>query len=448
MSNRHTVNRWYKALRTLRLLEQHHQKLAELLKFRPSLATESCPTASQAIPSPTLASEHPSQNLSNARDGSPYHHIPPPIQLPHRDLSSSIASNLASARGIPSNRQRRSIQPLPVVSPQHAEGRVLNPSRKTRQADSEVNNTLGVEKDKTHSALQSTVSPAQVPLPELTSKHAKEDTQSPSRNDEPFQRFYATFEGLLSKLSAPLAFAGLPLSQDEVPIRSSLTSKQKNEERVTADPDVSQLFSKAALKAVRDEHGPGGGGFGGAESFYVVPTTGGTVSYAGILSRAEREARLAAIDEDPGDDDFVDARETPQPISPGLRRRDNRPKGKTMEELLLENKTLRLYVDDISKRLQTFEMGAQSSSMALHMSMRALQSPTASGAGHGGPNQEERLKALEEQVANSQTEFEKLKKENEKLKAILGRYRDKWEKLKQGARGRIDVTGKDDGRKE
>ena len=284
------------------------------------------------------------------------------------------------------------------------------------------------------------------PLPEANANSTKDSSRSANRSDEPFQRFYATFEGLLSKLSAPLAFAGLPLGQEEGPVHVPQIIKPKPEERATADPDMTQIFSKAALKAVRDEHSPGGGGSGGAESFYVVPTTGGTVSYAGILSRAEREARVVAAKQDLEDDDFVDARENPQPASPGTRRRDNRPIGKTMEELELENKTLRLYVDDISKRLQTFEMGAQSSSMALHMSMRALQSPSASAAGSSLPVHGERLKAMEEQIASSQTEIEKLKKENDRLKGILVRYREKWEKLKQGARGRIDSTGKEDGR--
>ena len=282
--------------------------------------------------------------------------------------------------------------------------------------------------------------------------------QAQPTSEDPFSRFYATFEGLLSKLSAPLAFAGLPLTPEE-PLKPDVKPETfKNSARPSADPDVNRLFSKAALRALRGEHGTGGN-LGGGESFYVVPTTGGTISYAGILSRAEREAKSAVGDE-VGDDEFVDARETPQITSslPSLKRKSYKSGSKTMEELELENEALRALADDLSIRLHRFEMGAQNSSMALAMSMRALQSPSTSiAAAHPHPhashasngptptrNSSDRFKELEEQMLTTAKEKEKLKRENEKLKSVVERYREKWEKLKDGARERMAgaaVTG-------
>lgn len=228
--------------------------------------------------------------------------------------------------------------------------------------------------------------------------------------DEPFQRFYSTFEALLSKLSAPLAFAGLPLRSDEPALPETQPHKAEDRVEAVVEPDVTKIFSKAALRAVKEESG--GYGFGGAESFYVVPTTGGTISYAGILSRAER----ARLENDDHADEFVDARETP--VSPSLKRNT-----KTMEELQLENQALRALSDQLSKRLHMWEVNAQSSSMALQQSLRAM----------GG---DEKLKELEEQTKAGRKEMERMKKENEKLRGVVARYRDKWEKLKQGARDR------------
>ncbi len=252
-------------------------------------------------------------------------------------------------------------------------------------------------------------------------------------------------------MSAPLAFAGLPLRPEETAAPLSPTKTDHQHEKATVaenEPDVTRLFSKAALRAMRDEHGVGGGGFGGAESFYVVPTTGGTISYAGILSRAEQEARLQGLvpdSKEPGEDEFVDARETPQPASPGLKKRP--PKGtKTMEELQLENSALKHLSDTLSRRLQMWEVNAQSSSLALQQSLRTLPrsgSPAPSEAG-GTARNDEAVRELEEQVRVMQRDMEKMGRENEKLKGVVVRYRERWEKLKEGARVRREGTERTD----
>lgn len=312
-------------------------------------------------------------------------------------------------------------------------------------------------------------------IPPDSPEHVRQMGRTPS-TEEPFQRFYSTFEGLISKLSAPLAFAGLPLGSegaqtDSAHRKSSADTKldrhhaTPNRSSLSAEPDINRLYSRSALRAIRDSSGGNGNT---AESFYVVPTTGGTVSYAGILNRAEREARRTSFEE--AEEDFVDARETPP--SPELRHSVSAAKGgklgrgndkftslqnpKTMEELQMENQALKHLSDTLSKRLHMWEVNAQSSSMALQQSLKAMhhQHNTTSPEQHpqhpptvptpiaplsrteSNADHEQRIKELEDMIHRSEAELKKVGHENEKLKTTIGRYRERWEKLKEGAKTR------------
>lgn len=196
------------------------------------------------------------------------------------------------------------------------------------------------------------------------------------------------------------------------------------------------------------------------------------MSYAGILTRAEKEARRNSFED--GDDDFVDARETPS--SPEIRqslgaansrsmRRGAVDKltslqnPKTMEELQMENQALKHLSDTLSKRVHMWEVNAQSSSMALQQSLKAMHhinagSPEQLAQGATSPvaelsvapDTDGRVKELEDIVRRSERELERVGRENEKLKNVLARYRDRWEKLKEGAKtrraeGRAGVDG-------
>ena len=207
-----------------------------------------------------------------------------------------------------------------------------------------------------------------------------------------------------------------------------------------------------------------------------MPTAGGTVSYARILSFAEKEKRRLAASlhsentdlfSNPDEEEnFVDARETPLAVSPKLSRGSSM-KSKHMgekelmnkvEELGIENKSLKDCIDKLAKRLQAFEMSAQQSSMALQESMRLVRdmspvrerehkSPVLSpisqqrreNSDEGGPSDDtlqRRILDLEEHASVSGKEIERLNKENEKLKSVVARYRERWEKLKEGAKTR------------
>jgi hypothetical protein len=449
------------ALRTLKLLEQHHQRLSELLRY----PSENPPAVGSADPEVQNVSEKPistsaavaelraSKSDLGLRSSSTLR-TPPSLQhprrLPPRDLSSSIASNLASARGIRANYTR---QPLsPSVSSQQAPGTLETLPRRDGK------------RTKVPASIPEHFTPSWIPPTPVTQKsELKEAPPAPeqaatSGNDEGFSRFYNTFENILSKLSAPLAFAGLPLISEEgpalpttEPAPASKRRISKSKERTNSDPDLTKYISRAALRAsTRDGHS-------GNDSFYVVPSTGHTVSYAHILSFDQKEKRRLAASMhsenaemfvDPEEDDFVDAHETPMPPSPSVSRRSfgggkritSRDVENKVEELETENKSLKVCIDKLTTRLHAFEMSSQQNTFALQESMRLMRDSSPARPDIPGRSSDEALKRkvleLEEHLALSNQEMERLGKENEKLKSVVARYRDRWEKLKEGAKTR------------
>ncbi|CZT52093.1 uncharacterized protein RSE6_13344 [Rhynchosporium secalis] len=464
------------ALRTLRLLEQHHQRLSELLRY----PSEHPPTTTTTEPEVQVVSKKPlstsaavaelraSKSDLGPRSSSPLRNPPSlqhPRRLPPRDLSSSIASNLASARGIRANYTR---QPLsPSVSTQQAAGGLEALPRKDGK------------RSKVSDSIPENSQPSWVPPAVVSPKKAEQNAaESTTANDEGFSRFYNTFESILSKLSAPLAFAGLPLiseEQESAPeVAKGAKTRPTSKERATPESDLTKFISRAALRASARE------GQSGNDSFYIVPTAGGTIPYAAIVSYSEKEKRRLAASmhsenndlfANPnhntsfdGDDDFVDAREsfTPMPASRTLvrgssRKISTRETEHKVEELDMENKSLKDCIDKLSKRLHAFEMSAQQNTTALQESIRltrnmsparesSFSSPISGRNPNGAAENEDmkrRVLELEQHVALGGKEIERLGKDNEKLKAIIARYRDRWEKLKEGAKTRRDGAGKE-----
>ena len=106
------------ALRTLRLLEEHHRRLAELLK----LPTKQVSQAGEDDENEKENHNEKDQTLSPSNRSQGNKKMPSLAQrkVAARDMSSSIASNLASARGI---RSKYRGQPLsPSVSNDQAPG--------------------------------------------------------------------------------------------------------------------------------------------------------------------------------------------------------------------------------------------------------------------------------------------------------------------------------------
>ncbi|KAL9101248.1 MAG: hypothetical protein Q9163_003481 [Psora crenata] len=453
------------AFRTLKLLEQHHEKLIQIIKFQnahpiPQTSESLSDTKVSALVTPAPPSSSvPPQDAPAPR---PQSHSLPAAHRPQRDVGSSIASNLASARGIPSNRQRRSGQTSsPLLNQQNAEGKILSPPRRSRLASTPAKTTR--ETSISEKAIQQSLPNTNSASGSSPSLKEGDPNPTPSvKTDESFNRFYTTFESLFSKLSAPLAFAGLPLNPDSetntttnqtsAPTQPTPSKRPKPLTRATASPEYSRLFSPAALRAIREE--PGNTNLGAAESFYVVPTTGGTMPYASVLARHGTGEAYAAVSRDSTGlseetDEFVDARETPGPPSPVMARGKIGAVtvgGKTMEELQLENEGLRSLVDELSRRLWQFEISSQMSTAGLHQSIRAGMKQQASVSDDAvaqgdARNMNARLQALEKELVA-------MKKENEKLKGVVVRYRERWEKLKEGAKMRREGTDQGKGKDE
>jgi len=314
-----------------------------------------------------------------------------------RDYTSTIANNLATARGIPNRKELPNSSPMSVTT-------AVAANRQAREEQGTPSRDLPRRLSQKSVDLQS-----KHDLPQ--SSKTEEGALVPARaasSDDGFKRFYSNIVGtVLSSIPAPLVFTSYPLSPGSSSQSKSTSgppgkSRSSDPSRATAKPDeldLSKLISRTALQALKDEQGPTGP-FANTESFYVVPTSGGTVSYAGILSQqhahhhAAQTPHLADVEEEGSDlrgsshEEFVDARDTPYPPSPTAPRhvrKSNKssvttarsiPAGrgaglKTNEELQLENDTLKSLVDKLSKRLMMWEATSQGAYKSLAQSIRA-----------------------------------------------------------------------------
>lgn len=459
------------ALRTLRLLEDHHRKLSELLKAPqdvqvvPVIGNQEVQAEVEKPVSTSAAVAEVRATKATLGTQPAYGRTPPslnsPRRPPSREPSSSIISNLASARNI---RSRHTRQPLsPSVSSLQAPGSL---EVRSRADATKVNIPTAISED------------GRAPGPQFVNQNSqiKSRTRGPLKpstqgleiaagkaDDEGFSKFYHTFENILWKLSAPLAFAGLPLATDDKASshkpENDQVARSSAREHVGSEPDLARYISRAALQASNRD------GQGGTDSFYVVPSTGGTVSYARIASIGDKDKRwpqgpskidgFGTSSDHHDEDDFVDARETPLPRSPAYSRQsslkmpneaqlENR-----LEELGLENRSLKGNIDKLSKRLALFEMSAQKSGSMLQESVRLMRTASPSrqmsfddGLGKMAADEATRTKLidLEERLSSSNKAVEDLGKENEKLKSVITRYRERWEKLKEGAKTRRDAN--------
>lgn len=440
----------------LRLLEQHHKQLAHILK-EPHLK----------VPTNT-ADKRDDDPVSGKSNDAVQSTLQPPRLVKAgrstaRNLSSSIASDLASARGIPGARQKRSIPVSPLISNEHADATLSQQKREQISGNLETNGK---------SSLPSWAPPQALSKP----------VGSTATSNSPFQQFYNRFEGVISTLTAPLAFASLPLAQSsdeakhELQRAPSPESPRKVPSKASTSSvmaDYSQLISDAALRAVRDNNEPGYPK--PHESFLLVPTSGGTISYADITAAnyVDRQVNRQRHRRDLSNtsDDFVDASSQilPQPPIPSLLAAQQsgntadiekwagmvKYQGKTLEELHLENQILRQNSNELAKRLFVFESAAQEARLA--QSIRGMQlSPITTpensrgkmisvSGGHstdGGLRMAQaRIQELEDALRKNDRRLVKREEENAKLKDTLGKYREKWEGLKAGAKARREQAG-------
>ncbi|KAF3767458.1 hypothetical protein M406DRAFT_350569 [Cryphonectria parasitica EP155] len=471
-SNAAKVTSSIEALRTLRLLEQHHQKLSELIKFSVDHPAEHAVTEKDVTEAEEKAGGAQTGGSDTQSDAASGTTSKPPAAVPgltaqrryppSRELSSSIASNLASARGIRGSRHRAP-PAAPSVSNDQAPGNLDATARKDG-SKTRMQHMLDAKSGKPKPSWVPPPQPfsAQGSRPASIDEGAEDEPMTTSGiTEEGFSRFYSTFGNIINRLSAPLAFAGLPLITEEsgtpenaVPESTSQArGKAKSVRDPTEDPDLSRIYSKAALRAVyRDGHS-------GNDSFYVVPTSGHTVSYANILNFDQKEKRRAMAAslhggtadarDDPDEEDFVDAKESQMILSPSTKRRVGKSQTEkelfnVIEELNTENQSLKGMLDKVTKRLHAFEASAQHSRLAMVDSMRLARpgSPLSqSGSAQAADETlRKRNRELEEELAAASKQFETLERDNKHLRRTLEKYREKWEALKAGAKARREAS--------
>lgn len=466
------------ALRTLKLLEEHHRRLAELLNLDPSPPTsqdaivdsgdekagnggggsektDDEKAAGRKDDAGAAAADGAQPGSGKAMTQKPG--LPGQKRIASREMSSSIASNLASARGIRTKTRGRPLSPS--ISNDQGLGNV-EPHPRRGGSRSKMKEIIDQQQQ------PATGKPAWVPPmpsspPKRNEAHLKSQdstisnassaaspTTTAPADDSGYSRFYNTFGSLINKISTPLALAGLPLIQEESTASQTTASpeipspkpspkqpKSRPPLATVVEPDLSKIYSKATMRAISgDSHSA-------ADSFYVVPTSGHTVSYARILSYSEKEKQrqetpLAGNDDE---DDFVDARDGPSAsTSSGAKQRIGRGRTdkeltNTVEELYTENQTLKVSLDKLTKRLHAFEASAQNMAESYRLmrpgSPLATTSSAASASGSKSRESEEEFAALRKQV-------ERLERDNKKMQRTLEKYREKWETLKAGAKAR------------
>ncbi|KAF2735978.1 hypothetical protein EJ04DRAFT_542772 [Polyplosphaeria fusca] len=465
------------ALRILRLLESHHHQLSQLIKEPPRKKEKSSAAASQASDATTTSSP---ASAPVARASSPSNASSPTRVSSRRRLpQSSIASNLAEKRGIPGGARRGTPTSGPVSMTNALATHNEQPSTPVRDL---------LQRQQSQKRDESSRSKEDVTSRKDLSKSTRDRSLPPEDN---FRRFYSAFGGVISAISAPLAFTSLPLNpsppsapEEPEPTPPTKTPSRPLDESRTiksSEPDLAALISKPALQALREDPSGALGPFANNESFYFVPTSGGTLSYANILRdqqqhphHAAQNPHLPSISEGastPGlrgssHEEFVDARENLGPPSPTSSRRPRSTHGpasvvttarsipagrgtgaKTPEEIALENEELRSLIDKQAKRLLMWETSSQSSYSALAQSFRArppnldapsspppLPPPDAAAAAQKVRDLEALLVKQKDRAEALERENEGLVRQNEKNGLVLGRYREQWEKLKAGAR--------------
>ncbi|KAI5259377.1 hypothetical protein E4T42_00187 [Aureobasidium subglaciale] len=359
------------ALRMLSLLEHHHRQLADIIHSKHTIA-KAVQDAHHGDPDTPI----PDTSTSVATPPAVFSSTPPQpttrIHPARRESSPALAKDMATRRGIP----------------QHSSS--LNP-RKSAPSAAPANDP-------------SVSSDRRAPQQPISS----DQTVRSKDQDDGFSRFYSNWTtGPLSRLSSMLAFTALPLTDTPEPDSPTSSRHQKTSARASNDPDVKSLISPAALNALQ-QHGHIGPG----ESFYVIPTSGGTASYANIVTREQRYARRHHLSNISEDDpaEFVDAQETLSPRQPNRGLISVRE-----EELQLENDTLKQALDHVSHRLQAFESHAQDASMAaLTHSVASIRSTAPS---HTSRQSDDDLHA-------AMKEIKRLEHDNAKFRAYYSKLKD------------------------
>ncbi|CAB4475487.1 hypothetical protein RhiirA1_455743 [Rhizophagus irregularis] len=240
-------------------------------------------------------------------------------------------------------------------------------------------------------------------------------------DSDPFNKFWDIVEGLVQKISNPVAFATVPLNGadsqtkfDPNTIQSPLPFRYNTaNENIVDDSKVEEL--NAAMM----------------ESFYIIPKDQRPNSGSRTLGLPQSSSASSAS--------------TPKTPLGSLSSNT-----KSLEEYSIENKQLKAIIDNMSKRMLTYEKAAEENNMLkssilqfkndvqkqakrIKASQEILRSssivkqPSPESSTVGNAYLQRRIKELEE-------ENRLLRSERDKQQELVAKYKDRWEKLKESAK--------------
>lgn len=320
-------------------------------------------------------------------------------------------------------------------------------------------------------------------LPPDGPQSPRDSTTLKPQTEETFSRFYSGLNSLIHRIGSPftasLAFAGLPVGDDA------------NDTRVPPD------FLPKGFRGIDLGHQLPAD-IAGGESFYVVPISGGTMTYAGVVRRENAMGELSIRDHpaesvysssgtsrSAGKGKMSAAQKLPTVDERDYETAKFAGHQKTPEELQLENQTLRKTVEQLTRDMAKWQRksresqnvlqnsimqltknpGSQSGIDILHQVQRSGWLRTDSNergltSGKGGGDVysegrligeielikekcrarerelEDKVKRLEEEVSEYKGELEKTQRENEKLKKLVQKQKERWDQIREGARRR------------
>ncbi|CCX29613.1 hypothetical protein FPQ18DRAFT_386672 [Pyronema domesticum] len=416
----------------------------------------------------------PYSATSSTRSSSRDPKTKPPFagSVPHyparlQKASSSLATNLASARGIPPPSRSQPVSPTT--------------SRRRSGSSKPTQNPLSFLPP----------DPPDVSSPPNGAAVAGTNGVAGGANaaaaddsEASFSKFYSTLNSLIGRIGSPftasLAFTGLPIS-------STPTSPSDS------------VYNDLPETNVLPKNWAGNGG----ESFYVVPYSGGMMSYASVVGRDREGGERGGGERDQDDRD----RDSNGRRDRGSRDRDRRGRtdkdrlgnggssgdgrlsiveeeeaarfqghNKTLEELQLENSTLRKTIEHMAKDMQIWrkktEEGLKSSILEIiskdGTGGTSLSRP---GSRRGSPNRttrrlqamedddedysegrrmgdeeawremvkeikdlELKMRDLEDELGGRKQEIEVLRNENDRLNKALRKWQDRWDRLQKRAK--------------
>ncbi|TPX34018.1 hypothetical protein SmJEL517_g03267 [Synchytrium microbalum] len=284
---------------------------------------------------------------------------------------------------------------------------------------------------------------------------------------DPFNRFWDAVENLVQKtVTAPVAFATAPLGFDEFGANNSGGNKQSN--NTSPSSSYTSNNGSGGGRDVMSEtiKGPGGGATSILNSYFVVPSSTSapeyypSATYPPSSQQQQQSVPSSSRSSHPNYNGHQQNYNNEEPLR--LRTEQDLRVLKTSEELRLENASLKMTVDMLSRQVVALQRAAEENDMLRSSIIQFRQDvqkekakqrmlkPTPGGfpsSPAASTMMDEREASLTRKVVSLQDELklakqdvERVKQENERHVSALHKYRERWERLKESAKKRKELS--------